>query len=123
SLTTPFPGTRLWQDMVRERPEILEQDLSRAYYFNLNGKEMLPFINVSKVPDGRLAELQREAVEKFRRRQEKAWYQDRIGKPWGSLAWSASRAPMVRRLARILGRSGLVPSLPNEQEFLARRWA
>ncbi len=123
SLTTPFPGTRLWEDLVRKRPQILEQDLSGAYYYNLNGKEMLPFINVSRVADDRLAELHQNAVKRFRHKQERAWYQDRFGKPWGGLAWSVSRVPGLRRVARALNRSGLLPLLPSEQEFLARRWA
>jgi len=122
SLTTPFPGTRLWHELVNRRPQVLEEDLSGAYYYNLNGKEMLPFVNVSKVPDERLASLCHEAVEKFRQRQEKAWYRDSFG-PCGGFIWSLLRVRGLPRLARRLNRWGMIPPLPTEQEFLARRWA
>lgn len=122
SLTTPFPGTRLWQDLIGRKPEILQEDLSGAYYYNLNGKEMLPFVNVSRVPDDRLAQLCQEAVDRFRKRQEKTWYREEFG-PLGGIVWSLLHLRGLPRLARTLNRWRLIPSLPTEQRFLARRWA
>jgi radical SAM superfamily enzyme YgiQ (UPF0313 family) len=123
SLTTPFPGTRLWQDLAARNPQILQQDLSRAYYYNMNGKELLPFMNVSGVPDGRLTKLCREAARSFRCRQEQLWYQDRLGQRWGGILWRVLRVPGLSRVARALNRLGLLPPLPNERQFLVRRWA
>ncbi|MGC8787767.1 MAG: B12-binding domain-containing radical SAM protein, partial [Anaerolineae bacterium] len=57
SLTTPFPGTRLWDELVKKKPETeYNQDFTRAYYYTDPDEELVPFLNVSEVSDAVLSQ-------------------------------------------------------------------
>ncbi len=108
SLTTPFPGTRLWDELCRKRPGTeFDADFSRAYYYNSYTEEIAPFLNVSEVSDARLAHLIKEAEKCFWEGKRKRKYIRHFGKPWGAWIWQLSNVPVVRALGRWVLDSGL----------------
>ena len=103
SLTTPFPGTRLWDELVKKRPDTqYNQDFTRAYYYSNPDEELVPFLNVSEVPDrilGQWLEKGRHALAQGRAR---GVYLRAFG-PWLSpTLWRVSRLGPVRAVARFL---------------------
>lgn len=103
SLTTPFPGTRMWDDLVAKRPEIeFNQDFSKAFYYNSYTEEIAPFLNVSEVSDQRLSQLVLQARARFDEGKRKRKYQARLGRRLGSIIWALSRIRLVRALGRWL---------------------
>ncbi|MGC8827501.1 MAG: hypothetical protein ACP5TV_10905, partial [Anaerolineae bacterium] len=101
SLTTPFPGTRLWEELVARNPETqYNSDFSRAYYYNSYTEEIAPFLNVSEVSDQRLSQLAIEARRRFDESRRKRKYQRRLGKPLGTALWTLSRLRPVRAVGR-----------------------
>ena len=119
SLTTPFPGTRLWDELVERHPETAyNQDFSRAYYYNSYTEEIAPFLNVSGIPDRRLSQLaqtaKRQVAESKRRRK----YRKAFGPMLGDLLFSVSRIKLLRLAGRAVlrwlpGRSS--PRLRDEE--------
>jgi len=108
SLTTPFPGTRLWDELCQRRPGTeFNADFSRAYYYNNYTAEISPFLNISEVSDARLAQLAREAKARFWESKRERKYIRFLGQPLGTLAWRLSRIPLVRALGRWAVDSGL----------------
>ncbi len=101
SLTTPFPGTRLWEELVARNPETqYNSDFSRAYYYNSYTEEIAPFLNVSEVSDQRLSQLAIEARRRFDESRRKRKYQRRLGKPLGTALWALSRLKPARAVGR-----------------------
>lgn len=103
SLTTPFPGTRLWDELIRKRPDTqYNQDFTRAYYYSNPDEELIPFLNVSEVPDrilGQWLERSRHALAQGRAR---GVYQRAFGPRLGPVLWRVSRMGPVRAVARFL---------------------
>jgi anaerobic magnesium-protoporphyrin IX monomethyl ester cyclase len=108
SLTTPFPGTRLWDELVKKRPETeYNQDFTRAYYYTCPDEEVLPFLNVSEVPDKVLSQWMRKAHVALAEARAKHLYQRAFG-PWlGPVLWRVSRLEPLRILGRRLMHLGL----------------
>lgn len=82
SLTTPFPGTGLWNDIKDRFAGIPRKDLFRRasyYYGTRNVSE--PMFNLSQLPTKRLIELVNEAEYAFRTR---GWRARRIEEQLGS---------------------------------------
>ncbi|MGQ9666194.1 MAG: B12-binding domain-containing radical SAM protein [Anaerolineae bacterium] len=118
SLTTPFPGTRLWEELVARSPETqYNSDFSRAYYYNSYTEEIAPFLNVSEVSDQRLSQLAIEARRRFDESRRKRKYQRRLGKPLGTALWAASQWKPVRAIGRrILDLPAVSRWIPLRQE-------
>jgi anaerobic magnesium-protoporphyrin IX monomethyl ester cyclase len=103
SLTTPFPGTRLWDELVKKRPDTqFNQDFARAFYYGNPDEELVPFLNVSEVPDrilGQWLDRSRHALAQGRAR---SVYLRAFG-PWlGPTLWRLSCLGPVRAMARHL---------------------
>ncbi len=99
SITTPFPGTRLW-DQARERygEEQASQGLDDAYYFSSDGGKPSLFLNLSNVDDVMLVSWTRKAnrimmLDRNRRR-----YRRRFGSLAGSVIFQISRIDALKRL-------------------------
>lgn len=103
SITTPFPGTRLWDELVRKHPETeFNQNFSRAYYYTNYEEEVAPFLNVSEVPDATLGHMVRVAHARFQEAKRRRVYRRAFGHPWGDMLWRLSRLPGVRAIGRRL---------------------
>jgi radical SAM superfamily enzyme YgiQ (UPF0313 family) len=108
SLTTPFPGTRLWDELCLRRPDTqFDADFSHAFYYNSYTEEIAPFLNVSEVSDKRLAQLIRQAEARFWEGKRRRKYGQHFGRPWGRWIWQLSRLPAVRAAGRFALNSGL----------------
>ena len=114
SLTTPFPGTRLWDELVARHPETAyNADLSRAYYYNNYSDEIAPFLNVSEVSDRRLAALVQTARWQVSEAKRLRKYQRAWGRRLGRVLFAASRC----RPARLVGRAVLrLAGRPRQEE-------
>jgi radical SAM superfamily enzyme YgiQ (UPF0313 family) len=108
SLTTPFPGTRLWDELVNKRPETeYNQDFTRAYYYTSPDEEVVPFLNVSEVPDAVLGQWMHKAHVALAEARAMRLYRWAFG-PWlGPMLWRISRVEPLRRIARRLMHLGL----------------
>lgn len=108
SIATPFPGTRLWEELVRRRPEVCySQDFTRAYYYNSYLSEIAPFLNVSEVSDERLGRLALEARRRFTEAAARRAYTRAFGQRLGGWLWRVSRWEPLRWLGRLGMRLGL----------------
>ena len=108
SLTTPFPGTRLWDELVKKRPDTeYDQDFSRAYYYANSDAQVLPFLNVSEVSDAVLGQWVRKAQVALAEARAKRLYRRAFG-PWlGAILWRVSRLEPLRMIGRRFMRAGL----------------
>jgi len=103
SIATPFPGTRLWDELVKRRPETkYNADFTKSYYYNSYTAEISPFLNVSDLPDQRLSTLAIEARQRFQQAKKRRNLIKRFGPVWGQLIWSVTRPQAVRAVARSL---------------------
>ena len=112
SIATPFPGTRLWEELVRKRPEtVYNSDFTKAYYYNSYTAEIAPFLNVSTVSDDHLSALAMEARQRVQQAKKKRALQRKLGPQLGDLVWTVTRPAPVRAvgrgLARVPGMTGL----------------
>ena len=124
SLTTPFPGTRLWDELVAKRPEIeFDHDFSRAFYYNNYSEEIEPFLNVSEVSDRVLSLMAVKAKRSFAEAKRKRKYTKAFGTVLGSTLWHASRLPPIRAAGRALLNSGFLGGLGSFREERTREWA
>ncbi len=103
SIATPFPGTRMWEELVRKRPDtVYDSDFTKAYYYNSYTAEIAPFLNVSDVSDSRLSSLAIEARRRVQQAKKKRALQRKLGPQLGGLVWSISRPKPVRVLGRAM---------------------
>ena len=117
SITTPFPGTRLWDELANKHPDReFDGDFSKAYYYTSYTEEITPFLNVSEVSDdalgGMASKARRDFVEGKRRRK----YVRVLGPAWGGILWNLSRLRPLRVLGRSLLNSGLTGRLGRFRE-------
>jgi anaerobic magnesium-protoporphyrin IX monomethyl ester cyclase len=131
SLTTPFPGTQLWDELVARNPSVSsDQDFSRAFYYTRYDQRIEPFFNVSDVPDERLSQLAHEAQERFQEARRRRKYLRTLGPLIGRVVYALSTIDPVRRmghsllatrlLRRVKGLRRLGPS--DLREEYARKW-
>lgn len=109
SIATPFPGTRLWEELIKRRPETAyNSDFTKAYYYNSYTAEIAPFLNVSDLPDDRLSTLAVVARTRFKQAKKRRLLEKKLGHRLGSMVWTATRPALVRRLGRgLLGLPGV----------------
>ena len=131
SITTPFPGTRLWDELVARHPEIeFDQDFSRAFYYTSYDEMIEPFINLSQVSDQALARLASEAQTVFQEAKRRRKYLRALGPVLGNLSYRASRVGPIRWLGHRLLGMGPVQSVRglkgighwNTREEYAQKW-
>lgn len=124
SLTTPFPGTRLWDELVEKRPETeYNQDFTRAYYYGNLDEEIEPFLNVSEVSDAVLSRWMRKAHGALAQSKSKHLYLRSFG-PWlGPVLWRVSRFAPMRALARPLLRWGMFKRFAGLRAERASTWS
>jgi anaerobic magnesium-protoporphyrin IX monomethyl ester cyclase len=91
SLATPFPGTALFEERVKNtnRPGI--DAYGRAFYFDDGAGEVKAFFNLSEVKDERLEAFVRKAQALFKKRKDRAAFRRRHGPILGDLAHLAYR--------------------------------
>jgi radical SAM superfamily enzyme YgiQ (UPF0313 family) len=131
SLTTPFPGTRLWDELLARHPQLeFNNDFSRAYYYTNYDRMIRPFLNVSNVPDERLSQLAREAQLHFQESKRRRKYIRALGPAVGKLAYALSAIPPIRAVGRGVLRTGLLRGIRgvnklgdgDPREEYARTW-
>lgn len=102
SLTTPFPGTKLWEEIAHRFEGIPRRELFRraSYYYGTHGVAE-PLFNLSELPSERLIELMDEAEYAFRTRGFAArQLQDRLGSRFHRFLYRLSQRRWVKRLGR-----------------------
>jgi anaerobic magnesium-protoporphyrin IX monomethyl ester cyclase len=108
SLTTPFPGTRLWDELVKKKPETeYNQDFTRAYYYANPDEEVVPFLNVSEVSDAVLGQWMRKAHAALVEDRARRLYLRAFGPRLGLMLWRVSRLEPLRIVGRRLMHLGL----------------
>ena len=106
SLTTPFPGTRMWDDLVNRYPEItFNQDFSQAYYYARYDHTVKPFLNVSEVSDECLSQLVLKAQTRFQEAKRKRKYVRSLGPVVGRLLYRLSTSGPIRRIGHAVLRA------------------
>lgn len=124
SLTTPFPGTRLWEELVRKRPDTqYTLDFSRAYYYGKPEEEVVPFLNVSEVSDAVLTRWMGKARHTFDQSKARRLYMKAFGPRLGRVLWRVSRFDPLRALARRMLRLGLFRRFASLRAGMARTWS
>ena len=134
SLTTPFPGTRLWDELLRRDPAVVQNlDLERAFYYVGDEEGLAPLLNLSQVDDSELVRIVTRAQESFQEAKRRRKYVRALGSPLGRAVYSLSTNPTVRRLGHALLNSNVGRSLReggrladlgsyNMSEELSQRW-
>jgi len=123
SLTTPFPGTRLWDELVRKRPETTYSlDFSRAYYYANAGEEVIPFLNVSEVSDVSLARWMSRAHQALEQGRARELYDSAFGPTLGRVLWGLASVAPIRAVGRWLIRLGLFKRFAGLRARMARAW-
>ncbi|MFH1085255.1 MAG: radical SAM protein [Chloroflexota bacterium] len=99
SLTTPFPGTRLWDEFAARDPQAaLATDFTQAYYYANYDHMIRPFINVSNVADDCLAHLAHAAQARFQEAKRRRKYVAALGPTLGRWLYALSSNAALRRL-------------------------
>ena len=107
SLTTPFPGTRLWDELVARQPDVeFNADFTQAFYYCNYDSLMKPFFNLSEVSDERLGELGSEAQSRFQEAKRRRKYLHALGPRLGGAAYALSNVRWLRDLGRRLLKGG-----------------
>ncbi len=108
SIATPFPGTKLWEELIAKRPELkYNADFTQAYYYNSYTSEIAPFMNVSEVPDHELSKYAILARQRFLEAKAHRMYRKAFGPTLGEVFWRLSRNEAVRAVGRGLMHLGL----------------
>ena len=124
SLTTPFPGTRLWDELVKRHPETeYNQDFARAYYYSNSDEEVVPFLNVSEVSNEVLGEWMRKAHEALATAKAQKLYRDAFGSRLGSVLWRLARVAPLRAFARRMVRLGLFKRFASMRTREIKLWS
>ena len=137
SLTTPFPGTRLWDELVERRPDLeYNRDFSKAFYYTNYDQMITPFFNVSEVSDERLSQLAFEAQARFQEAKRRRKYLTAFGPRVGERLYRISQIGWVRQIGFKLLRSRLYKAIKgrgaagafgeigeyNQREVYAKSW-
>ena len=124
SVTTPFPGTRLWQELSRRRPQVeFDQNFARAYYFNVNSDNVGVFLNVSEISDKKLLDLARLAVKTISDQQIKRRYKSTFGALLGPVFWQLARIGVFRAIGKRLPILGSRRRSLRSRVQLERQWS
>lgn len=124
-IATPFPGTRLWDELVRQRPgTVYNADFTKTYYFNSYTSEIAPFMNVSSVSDDILGGKAIEARRRFLAAKARRRYYRYFGPRLGEAAYRLSRVRAVKSIGRRVLNMGLFPKFRAQRpRGEAEAWA
>lgn len=118
SLTTPFPGTRLWDDLVAQQPDVaFDKDFSQAFYYNNYDQMIEPFFNLSEVSDATLSQLAFEAQTRFQESKRRRKYERAMGKGMGRLLYAISNVKLLRQVGHAMLRGDWVRRLPGLRQL------
>jgi len=133
SLTTPFPGTRLWEEAAQKYDGLeFEQDFAQAYYYIANQDSLItPFLNVSQVSDDRLAEIAHKAQASFQEAKRRKKYVRALGPAVGGALYGLSNVRLVRQIGKRVVRSSVARSIRGVDQLgdydmrkeLSKKWA
>jgi len=124
SLTTPFPGTRLWDDLVKKRPGTeYNQDFTRAYYYGNPDEDLVPFLNVSEVSDAALSKWMHKAHRAVAESKARRVYRRAFGQSLGPVLWRVSRFRPLRAFARRLISWGLFKRFARLRTETVKTWS
>ncbi len=126
SIATPMPGTQLWNELLRKRPETqYDADFTKSYYYNSYLSEIAPFMNVSEVSDDVLSQMALKARERFLEAKKKRLYRQSFGERAGDLLWNVSRVKPIRKVGSTLAKAGLFGGFRRTKDvyFGAASWS
>jgi radical SAM superfamily enzyme YgiQ (UPF0313 family) len=110
SIATPFPGTELWEELVRKNPDtIYDADFTKSYYYNSYCSEIAPFMNVSEVSDEKLSKMAIYARRRFLEAKQQRKFVRYFSPTWGKRVWRAAQIRPVQAIARGVLNLGLFP--------------
>ncbi len=99
SITTPFPGTELWDKIDKNKIG----PLSDAFYFvGDDDKDFHIFYNLSDVANGDIIAMMKRTQKISDEIRTKTICKGMFGKKMGYLAWQASKIPVFRKAGKIL---------------------
>ncbi|HID33047.1 MAG TPA: radical SAM protein [Anaerolineae bacterium] len=108
SIATPFPGTQLWNELLRRHPDLAyNADFTKSYYYNSYQSSIAPFMNVSDVPDEVLSQKAIEARQRFIEAKKRRIYRESFGPTAGDLLWNIAQITPVRKVGSALTHAGL----------------
>lgn len=96
SITTPFPGTELWNIIDKEKIK----SLSNAFYYSLDSDDISIFYNVSEASDEEILSMvikSQKIVDSTRTRN---YCNKKFGKGVGTLAWQLSKVDIIKRIGK-----------------------
>lgn len=126
SIATPMPGTQLWDELLRKRPETkYDADFTKSYYYNSYLSEIAPFMNVSEVSDDLLSQMAIRARERFLEAKKRRMYRQSFGDTTGNLLWNVSRVAPIRKVGSALTKAGLFGAFRRTKDayFGAASWS
>ena len=103
SVTTPFPGTKLWRKAIEAMPALEEgHSFSKAFYFLGDSTEVRPFFNLSEMTDAELGQMTKLANDAFwkkctRRRE----FVERFGLVLGTVLWRLSTWQSLKAISPV----------------------
>lgn len=103
SLTTPFPGTKLWEMAKEKEGSLSEREaFARSFYYTAGQADLKPLANLSNgVSDEELVQLTRQAPGRFWKQCiRKREFRERFGCYLGSLIYGVSLLSMLRPKSR-----------------------
>lgn len=110
SIATPFPGTKLWDELVLKNPGVAYgADFTKSYYYNNYTAEIAPFMNVSEVGDETLSGMALAARERFQAAKEQRKFIKYFGPAWGRRVYKVAKIKPVNAAAKAVLDAGLFP--------------
>jgi anaerobic magnesium-protoporphyrin IX monomethyl ester cyclase len=124
SLTTPFPGTRLWDELMKKKPGMeYNHDFTRAYYYSSPDDSLVPFLNVSEVSDTALGQWMRRARRALADGKARRVYRQAFGPRLGPILWRVSRIQPLRVMARRLLHLRFFKRFASLRAGVAKTWS
>jgi radical SAM superfamily enzyme YgiQ (UPF0313 family) len=116
SIATPFPGTKLWEELVLKNPGMAyNADFTKSYYYNNYAAEIAPFMNVSEVGDEQLSGMALTARERFQAAREQRKFVKYFGPQWGQRVYQVAKIKPVNVAAKLALDAGLFPKFRQLQ--------
>ena len=98
SITTPFPGTELWNSI--DKSKIVS--LSDAFYRSLNSDDINIFYNVSDASNTDIMMMAKESCKITDAIGAKLFCERKFGKTIGLFAWKMSKIPTIKKVGKTL---------------------
>lgn len=98
SITTPFPGTELWNGIDKNKIK----SLSDAFYHSCDSDDINIFYNLSEVSDNDIIKMAKEAQNVLDGIRTKITCEEMFGEKIGFLAWQLSKVPIFRKVGKVL---------------------